>query len=219
MGDLILPDRPGIGAYFEDEREFREAVWAVAPGDVVIDVGCAEGSYTLPALLTGAWVYAVDPSPERLATLSDCARLSDVAPDLLTTVNEALFDGGRFPRGLLRDLRATADRMSDMAPPPRSKFSTLDDLAQRYGLDRLDWVKIDVEGAEAGVLAGGLETLRAFHPRLIIEDHTGIYPWVARHRSADRIRALLDELGYDWKVIPYVGPGSARNYFVCSWVT
>jgi hypothetical protein len=37
------------------------------------------------------------------------------------------------------------------------------------GLDRLDYVKIDVEGAEAQVLAGARETLKKYRPILQLE--------------------------------------------------
>ncbi|MCU1376264.1 MAG: hypothetical protein JWO68_3550 [Actinomycetia bacterium] len=46
---------------------------------------------------------------------------------------------------------------------------TLDSWAAEVGLDRLDVVKMDVEGAELRVLAGAVDTLRRFRPKLILE--------------------------------------------------
>src|SRR5262249_48949723 len=37
------------------------------------------------------------------------------------------------------------------------------------GLDRVDLIKIDAEGHELQVLAGAVETLRRFRPRILIE--------------------------------------------------
>lgn len=45
----------------------------------------------------------------------------------------------------------------------------LDDFARQTGLDRLDFIKIDVEGAEWLALRGGTETLRRFHPAVYAE--------------------------------------------------
>jgi FkbM family methyltransferase len=48
------------------------------------------------------------------------------------------------------------------------------------------FLKVDAEGSEYGVLAGGLETLRRHRPALFLE----------RHYEDARIKALLGELGY-----------------------
>ena len=49
------------------------------------------------------------------------------------------------------------------------KTSTLDHFASERAIDRLDFVKIDVEGKEIGILEGGRETLSRFTPALILE--------------------------------------------------
>jgi hypothetical protein len=46
---------------------------------------------------------------------------------------------------------------------------TLDSIVKSEGLQRLDLVKIDVEGAEMQVLRGMDSTLTAFRPKLILE--------------------------------------------------
>ena len=45
---------------------------------------------------------------------------------------------------------------------------TIDALVARGDVERVDFLKIDVEGADLGVLEGAAETLRAFRPRLAI---------------------------------------------------
>ena len=42
--------------------------------------------------------------------------------------------------------------------------TTLDALAAELGLDRMDCIKIDVEGAEERVIAGARESLSRWHP-------------------------------------------------------
>jgi FkbM family methyltransferase len=46
--------------------------------------------------------------------------------------------------------------------------TTIDDLVRERGLERVDFVKLDIEGAELDALAGAAETLRRFRPRLAI---------------------------------------------------
>lgn len=48
-------------------------------------------------------------------------------------------------------------------------FRRLDALVPELGLDRLDFIKIDVDGYEARLLRGAIETLRRFRPSMIIE--------------------------------------------------
>jgi len=47
--------------------------------------------------------------------------------------------------------------------------TTLDALAAELGLDRMDCIKIDVEGAEERVIAGARESLGRWRPTIIFE--------------------------------------------------
>lgn len=67
-----------------------------------------------------------------------------------------------------------AASMVNLHPDERSRLvsariETLDQQFRAAGLDRLDLVKIDVEGAELMVLQGGMETIRACRPILFLE--------------------------------------------------
>jgi hypothetical protein len=63
---------------------------------------------------------------------------------------------------------------------------TLDSLSEEIGAP--DFIKVDVDGWELDVLAGGRQTLRERHPHLVIETHT--------KRLEDQCGALLVECGY-----------------------
>lgn len=199
---VTLPDDPQILRWFADEAEIRDAHWRPGPGEVVLDVGCHIGSYTIPALAAGARVIAVDPSVEFIATLVRLVALNPtIDSDRLTLVHEAMAEEGGYPAEVRAGL-ATALWQS-MYPAPDAVFSTVDRLAHDVGLDRLDWVKIDVEGGEASVLRGGVVTWRRFHPTMIIEDHTDVYPFVAEMDSAWQCLRLLDRLGYRVQTVRY----------------
>ncbi len=68
------------------------------------------------------------------------------------------------------------------------ELTTLDALRQRFGLGRIDLLKLDVEGSELAALDGGLETLQATRA-LIIEAHKGFC-------SLHELRSKLDPLGF-----------------------
>ena len=73
-------------------------------------------------------------------------------------------------------------------------LSTLDAVVAALELDRVDFIKADVEGWEVRLLHGGADTLRRFRPRLLLElasDHLA--------RAGDRLDdafAFLGKLGY-----------------------
>lgn len=178
---------PGYSiATFDEEREFKNAHWNIEPGQVVIDAGASYGSYTLPALAMGATVYAFEPEPS-------------VRSDLLSNVIvNGWSDRGHVLRVGLWDRTETVDMYSYAPHWPAGTITApfemmrLDDWVHSAKLDRLDWIKMDIEGAEERAIRGGLETIEKFRPRLIVECHTFQDAGIA-----DRIRAMLP--GYSFE--------------------
>lgn len=212
---FTLPEELGVTGWFEDEAPVRDEHWKVRAGDLVIDVGCHVGSYALPALAAGATVIAIDPDKVRLGVLARLAIVNDLDEDALILVNEAL----SAPGGYSREFRAALDA----APYPehhasaQARYSTLDEVARRFALTRCDWIKVDVEGAELGVLQGGLGMLARFRPRVLMEEHTGVLPFVRDLDSAAGCRALLESLGYAVNVVRYgEGRTPVRDIWVCT---
>jgi FkbM family methyltransferase len=200
---------PPYALHYGDEAEIRDAYWRIEPGDTVIDVGARYGSYTIPALAAGARVCAIDLEGWVLELLAQAAKANGF--DALTTMCIGLYDGTPYPAGLAADIARTANVPS--YPPGAIQWSTLDEIAD----GRVDWVKIDVEGAELAVLKGGLRTLREHHPRLVIEDHTRVYPWVRKHRIAKRMHGILESLGYQIESIPYSAEtGAPRDFTIAT---
>jgi Methyltransferase FkbM domain len=93
-------------------------------------------------------------------------------------------------------------------PDPNAEFAgriavtvavdTLDELCEREAISRLDFVKIDVEGAELQVLEGGQRVIETHRPVLLIEIE-------ARHAarygcSPDDITSWLFQRGYTMHV-------------------
>ena len=81
----------------------------------------------------------------------------------------------------------------------------------------VDWIKIDVEGVELQVLKGGIETLKRYRPKLLIEDHTRVYPWCEANQIRERVRDLLYGLNYTVVSVPYeADTGSPRDFTVAT---
>lgn len=130
------------------------------PGEVLYDVGANVGAYTLLAAVAvpRLRVVSFEPSPANFAAL--CANLElNAVSERVIAVPLAL---GDRPRSALLDrngaVPGTAPRVVDGV---RSEEATvvlvdrLDDIVPRFDLPTPDHLKLDVEGAELEVLAGG----------------------------------------------------------------
>jgi hypothetical protein len=68
-------------------------------------------------------------------------------------------------------------------------MDTLDHIAQMLELTKLDWIKIDVEGAEERVISGGLATIEKFKPSLMVECHSFL-----DKDMCDKVKTLLSSV-------------------------
>jgi len=91
----------------------------------------------------------------------------------------------------------------------RIPITTLDIWLAAHPVDRVDLIKIDIEGAELPCLRGAEHTLRRFRPILIVEIQD-LTSSVAGYRASD-ILSFLSELGYTFETIRHGGRLTALN--------
>lgn len=142
------------------------------PGDAVLDCGAHIGTFALTALGRGAGrVIAIEPAPDNI----ECLRRNLAEP--IAARRATVYPAGVWEREDLLVLRVkprnpAADsftlHLRGSQPGPRVQVVTIDALVDELHLDRVDHIKMDVEGAECQALAGGLQTLRRWRPRLAI---------------------------------------------------
>ncbi len=162
---------------------------------MALDVGANVGAYTL---LLGRWVrpggrvYAFEPAPEAFGGLSAHVRLNGLE-DGVTCVRAAA-SSSTGTATLSVDGLSGANRLDASAGGERVATVTLDDFCRREGI-RPSFIKIDVEGAELGVLRGARETIRAGGDglALFVEMHPTI--WGEMGITAADVRAELDAQG------------------------
>jgi hypothetical protein len=71
---------------------------------------------------------------------------------------------------------------------------TLDHFVKLHRIDRVDVIKLDVDGHELPVLRGGFATLRRLHPTLLMEMSPYIH--AEEHHSFAELITLLRDAGY-----------------------
>lgn len=182
------------------EPELHHLDKFVQPGQTVIDIGANIGLYTLKAAsLTGASgrVIAVEPGEEASRQLRANLALNDFPQ--VTVVQLALSD--HAGEATLHHIPLGDDPQAySLLPDSSAKTGetvatdTLDALTARLGIEALHLVKMDVEGAEPLVIAGGRGTLQRFHPIVIFEVNTRLLAEAAGERNA--AWQALKDIGY-----------------------
>lgn len=134
---------------------------------VVVDVGAFTGETSLWFYDRGAAkVYAIEPLPEAYRLLEAAVRVNRLE-DAITPIMAAL--GREEGTAIVTGVGASAKVVSDHSDSEESggnrvRVTTLDALTEEYGLDRVDYIKLDVEGYEEDVLSGAARVLRSSKP-------------------------------------------------------
>lgn len=144
---------------------------ALRPGATVWDIGANVGLFTLPAALgvgpTGR-VVAFEPFPANLDFLDRHVALNGLSN--VTVVRAAV--GAETGWQTMSEGSSRSEFHADPDGIWRLPAVRLDAWRSESGADAPAVVKIDVEGAEAGVFAGGAATFAAFHPTFFLALHS-----------------------------------------------
>lgn len=168
------------------------------PGMTFIDVGANIGYYTaLGALLVGTQgrVVAFEPSAYAFEKLSSMAAKSGLTQ--VTTIHAGLSDAA----GSLKLYLGVGSNNHTPTMVARGNTSEttvrvvrLDEEAARLGIERIDLIKIDVQGYESKVLAGATRLLRERRIGAILcEFNEG---WLSKAGSSlESLEALILQAG------------------------
>lgn len=202
----------------------------VRPGMAAIDVGANYGYYTilLAALVgPGGRVYSIEPAPPTAAMLRRSLALNGLVEGV--TLIEAAAGNGSCGTALLH-LPEGEPKNAQLVPSREAAAASgavyevplvqIDALAAEWR--RVDFVKIDAEGAEEAIIAGMSALLRRNRPHLVLEFNAArardpeallaglqdIYGRRPRHldvrgnlRPATTARLLSEQFGSDWLVV------------------
>jgi FkbM family methyltransferase len=178
-------------------RPCEKEPWTVAwlertlrGGDVLYDVGANVGAYSLIAASLGreaATVVAVEPSYASYAALCDNVLLNGLEA---VVVPLPVLLGERAGLGVLgiRNTEPGAAEHEAVGGGIPVMSLRLDDLVARFGLSAPTVMKIDVDGAEASVLAGAPGTLARPELRSVLVE--------VERRGGDAVVDVLARAGF-----------------------
>ena len=156
--------------WFEKELAFLPHL--LKPGMTAIDIGANLGIYSLAMarLVAPGKVFAYEPASEPRALLERSRELNGASN--LEISAAALSDSqreGHLAFGASSELNALADA----GPGERVPITTLDLEEAKHGWPAPDFVKIDAEGEEERVLAGGAKFFAHHSPLVMFEIKAG----------------------------------------------
>ena len=168
--------------------EFPEGL--IKNGDVAIDAGACEGFFTHYALGRGTRVLAFEPLPILKQGLEKTFA-SEIA-------------AGKVK--LFANLLGAESRMSGITSDPemlclsaedengeKCEMTSFDDWMEKNQIDKVDFIKMDIEGAEIDAFRGAEKLIRRFKPRLAI----AVYH---EYENANLVRDLILKYRPDYKI-------------------
>ena len=178
-----------LGSYeYEKQLLFQKMIQA---GNVVYDLGSHSGFYSILASeLVGKHgkVVAFEPHPRNLHYLREHLRLNQ-------TQNVTIIDAAGSDRiGFIQfDGNGFTGHISSHQGDLQVKTVSLDELIETNQIPPPDFMKIDIEGAEALALQGAKSMLSRLHPPILLATHGSEV-----HASCCR---FLESLGYTLKSV------------------
>ena len=156
----------------------------VVPGSVVLDIGANIGAHTLPlASMVGnrGKVIAFEPTDYAFGKLKKNLSLNGALASRVKAIQVLLVGtlSEEIPQAIPSSwpLEKTLDDERLKHPVHGGRFNSLkgalpirlDDWFEKNPVDRIDFIKMDVDGYEIGVLEGATQTLAKRRPVIIME--------------------------------------------------
>jgi FkbM family methyltransferase len=167
----VVPQSGGsevLAQLAEIESKYAYRDLPIRPGDVVLDCGANVGTFTRYALEQGARsVIAIEPGPDNL----ECLR-RNINDSRVIVYPKGVWDRDELLTLYESNVASAMDSFvisENSKPGPRIPLTTVDRIVSELKISRVDFIKMDIEGAESRALRGAQSTLSRFHPRLELE--------------------------------------------------
>jgi FkbM family methyltransferase len=169
---------------------------AVETGDYVIDAGTCWGDTALYfAYRSGpdGRVFGYEFVPDNLEVLRRNLALNPELSNRIQIIESAAWNESNLTISTHGEGPASHISVGETGGPGVGPLTlTIDDLAQQQNLTRVDFIKMDIEGAELPALRGATQTIQRYKPKLAIS----VY-----HRLTDffEIPEFLNSLGVGYR--------------------
>jgi FkbM family methyltransferase len=169
-------------------------------GDVVVDVGAYIGRYALIAskrVGKSGKVIVLEPDPKNFEIVKYNVQVNQLDNVVLLCVAASNREG--IIRLYQGDSGGWSSSFVVTGKHVDVPCTTLSALLEKLGIEKVDWMKVDVEGAELAVLEGSISLLqRSKNLKLIVEIHS-------RDCDEKKVISLLERSGYQVRNLEPIG--------------
>ncbi len=168
----------------------------VQKGDIVLDCGANVGVFTREALDRGASkVIGIEPAPENLEAYRRNFK-DEIAAGRVVVYPKGVWDKDDVLTLHVDPKNTAADtfviNLKNKTDSIQVPLTTIDKLVQELKLERVDYIKMDIEGAEPNALRGAHDTIAKYKPRISISayhqpDHPVVIPAIIRETRPDYV--------------------------------
>ncbi len=139
------------------------------PRGVIFDLGAHVGTFTVKhALKKENKIFSFEPAPPNFKLLEENVKLNKLKN--VTLFDHAVSDYLGTSKLYLSDMSSVNPALDGKGNNyVNVKVFTLDFVVNKLKINRVDFLKIDVERSEIDLLKGGKKTLKKFHPVIAIE--------------------------------------------------
>jgi FkbM family methyltransferase len=165
----------------------------IRAGDIVLDCGANIGVFTRKVLDRGAGkVIAIEPAPENLEGYRRNFK-DEIASGKVVVYPKGVWDKDDVLEMNIDPTNTAADSFvihREGSHKLSLPLTTIDKLVAELALPRVDYIKMDIEGAEPKALMGARETIAKWKPRMSLtayhqQDHPVRIPAIVRDIRAD----------------------------------
>jgi FkbM family methyltransferase len=187
-----------------EEEELSMQYRLIEENDVVFDIGGNYGWYAIHIAkkFPKNEIFSFEPVPSTYANLKENITLNDV--NNIRVINTGLSNKkGEFvfycdPK---LTVNASLNNVNDNANALEvtCRVDILDEYVKNNGIEKIDFIKCDIEGAELFALLGAKESIKEFKPKIFVEM---LRKWAAKFNyHPNDIILFLKELGYNCYII------------------
>jgi FkbM family methyltransferase len=191
---ILAEARPRHWHYYEIPQT------AIAPGDVIVDCGSAEGFFAFKHQHTASRIFVLEPLPLFVDSLQQLFRQKSKIVILPVAAGDTCQKAFINMTSDNTILNGTIQEHSNNGHAVEVDVVTLDSLFAAKGI-RIDYLKADIEGFEENMIRGALETIRESKPKIAI---TTYHEGQNYERLIELIKGVVPEYKHLVKGIHYI---------------
>jgi len=172
------------------------------PGDTILDIGAHIGIFaTITSKIIGSKgkIFAFEPTPNTFSVLNQTVRINSLK-NVIQPVNQAMGIDTGLATFFISDSEADngnsliSYKVDRKLNGVKVFVNTIDNFVAVAKFKKIDFIKIDVEGAEYDTLRGGIEVFKKHRPYFILAIHPE--PIAKKGDKLEDIYDLLLQLNY-----------------------